>query len=533
MKFIHYLGLFLLSLTMLIGVSLFQRSPGYMDAEYYFAGSRRLATGHGLNEVILWNYLGDPPVIPYPAFGYWMPLTSLLGAIPMVLFSTFEFVNVKYFYVFLAAFLSPLTAAWMNALTRRKNWAILAGCLATFSGFYLPYLVTSDTFVICMLLGLGWFYLVSLRSGWITNKFSGWLYDYNDLLLGSIAGLFSLARAEGLIWLPLSIWVVSLYPGQSAAEDNKQISIVKNILRTLGGYLFIMTPWLIRNLSVFGEMFSPGGGRAFWLTSYDELFAYPASQLTLNHWLASGWAEILKARMWAFGQNIQTIAIVQGEIILLPLLLICMWNNRERLIYKAAALAWFGLFVMMTVLFPFQGARGGFFHSGAALQPLIWISVPIGLDYFVNWGKKMRGWNAVQAFTIFGISVVGLAALITGVVFSRRVIGPDVRQPLWNSPIENYQRSFDYLASIGIGSQEVVMVNDPPGFFLVSGLPAIVIPNENLDILLQAARRYHARYLLLEFNHPKPLQDVYHFPFEQPGLSLLTDIGGTLIFRIQ
>src|SRR4030066_516223 len=77
--------LLVISLLLLVVMGKFEFSPGYMDAEYYFAGGLRLAQGYGFTEEILWNYLDDPTGLPHPSHVYWMPLTSILAAIGMVL----------------------------------------------------------------------------------------------------------------------------------------------------------------------------------------------------------------------------------------------------------------------------------------------------------------------------------------------------------------------------------------------------------------------------------------------------------------
>ncbi|HQN44554.1 MAG TPA: hypothetical protein PLA25_10495, partial [Anaerolineaceae bacterium] len=63
----------------------FQRSPGYMDSAYYYIGARQLASGQSLTEPILWNYLDDPAGLPHPSHTYWMPLTSLVSSLGMLL----------------------------------------------------------------------------------------------------------------------------------------------------------------------------------------------------------------------------------------------------------------------------------------------------------------------------------------------------------------------------------------------------------------------------------------------------------------
>jgi hypothetical protein len=62
----HYFLLYVLSLTILILVAQQQVAPGYMDAEYYFAGGLQIVNGQGFTEPYIWNYLADPPGLPAP-----------------------------------------------------------------------------------------------------------------------------------------------------------------------------------------------------------------------------------------------------------------------------------------------------------------------------------------------------------------------------------------------------------------------------------------------------------------------------------
>jgi hypothetical protein len=43
-----------------------QPVPGYMDAEYYYAGAIRLHEGYGFTQPFLWNYLDEPAGLPHP-----------------------------------------------------------------------------------------------------------------------------------------------------------------------------------------------------------------------------------------------------------------------------------------------------------------------------------------------------------------------------------------------------------------------------------------------------------------------------------
>ncbi len=127
-----YVTLFILGLSVALVTSFFQPAPGYMDAEYYYAGGIRLASGYGFSELILWNYLDDPTGIPHPSHGYWMPLASILAAVGMALTKSLSFSAARIGSLILAGCLPPLTAAIANTLTLRGNASILAGLLAAF-----------------------------------------------------------------------------------------------------------------------------------------------------------------------------------------------------------------------------------------------------------------------------------------------------------------------------------------------------------------------------------------------------------------
>jgi hypothetical protein len=511
----------LISLGILVFVSVFQSAPGYMDADYYYSGGVRLAEGHGFQEEILWNYLDDPAGLPHPSHAYWMPLASILAAAGIALSGGGGFGGAQWGFVLLAALVSPLTAKLSYAITRQRRMAILAGCLAIFPGFYLSYLSTSDTFGLYMVLG-SLFMLAIPQERRLINTF----------ILGLIAGLMHLTRADGLMWLFLAALVALLM--KSNSKKRSGIILRWANLGVCGfGYLISMGPWILRNLYTFGTLFAPGGTRALWITKYDELFMYPASLLTPSRWWGTGLADILKTRLWAVGQNLQTTLAVQGEIFLLPLILIGLFHWRRDMRVRIGVLAWGLTFTAMTLVFPFQGVRGGFFHSGAALQPLFWAVAPTGLYALVGWVGHLRNWNVVQAQGVFQVGIIGLGLFLTGMVTYNRVVGENFVQPVWNSHNVRYLQLEQVLTTLGASQQDVVLVNNSPGYFAANGQPAISIPDGNVDTLLAVAKRYQGRYLLLEFNQLQGEDDLYAEPeADRPGLRYLGAFEGVRIFQI-
>ena len=519
MRWYHFAILGIFGLLIPLAVAKFQPSPGYMDADYYYAGGARLAGGHGFSEMILWNYLDDPAGLPHSSHAYWMPLASIIAAAGMSLTRTIDFSSARLGFIILAAAIPPLTALLGYTITNRRAFALTAGFLAVFSSYYLPYYPTTDTFGLYMVLGIAFFLLLGLGMKRQDNRSRIFIF----IGLGAVAGLAHLSRADGLIWLAISSLAVLLFAGPS----NKWR--VLSVLAVFLGYFLVMAPWFIRNNSEFGTFLSPGGNHALWLVSYDQTFSYPAGKLTYDTWLASGWAAILANRFDALKWNLQTAWAVQGTIFLLPFIILGIWIYRRDFRIIIGVISWLVTFVLMTVVFPFAGSRGGFFHSGAALQPLWWVLFPVGLERFIVWIEIKRIWRKGEAFKVFLVGAITICALMSYVIFHNRIIS----SPGWGRESERYRLVEAFITSRPESNHETVIVGNPPGFFNVSNRPAVAIPNETIEIVVEVAKRYGAIYLILEKDGtPSPLKPVYENPGAYPMIQYLGDIDGARIFFI-
>jgi hypothetical protein len=515
-----YLLLAFLGLATVSLVAFFQSSPGYMDADYYYVGGMRLVDGFGFTEPYLWNFLDDPLGLPHASHGYWMPLASILAAASAALLGSTSWCSARAVFLLIAGLIPPVTAALAWSFTSRRDLAITSGLLAVFPVYYLSYLPVTDNFGLYMLFG-GLFFLI------INRKFS----NLNPFLLGLLSGLMHLTRADGLLWL-LVAFLADLFV-LSKPPQHRFRYISSFLLLTLVGYLLVMTPWFLRNYTVFGTPLAPGGSSLLWLTSYDQVFSYPASQLSFSAWWQSGILAILKVRFWSLGLNLSNMLLVQGEVFLFPLIGIGIWQLRKDPRLKLACLAWLMTFLSMTFVFPFVGARGGFFHSGASVQTVWWALAPVGLDQVIAWGSRKRGWKMAEAGRVFQATLVVFAALLTTFIFYHKVIGSNSFEG-WGKENIAYRHISTILVSRGMTDGTVVMVANPPGFYLASGNPSIAVPDGDLNTLLSVAYRYGAKYVILEQGGvPVRLTSVYDHPAEQPGLLYLGDSGGTRLYAIQ
>jgi hypothetical protein len=77
------------------------------------------------------------------------------------------------------------------------------------------------------------------------------------------------------------------------------------------------------------------------------------------------------------------------------------------------------------------------------------------------------------------------------------------------------------------------MVNDPPAFFYHTGRPSIVVPNSDVEGVLDAADRYGASYLVLDENRPIPLSALYAGVETHPRLRVVLRFNETIVYRIE
>lgn len=527
------LVLFVLALTVNGLAAVYITQPGYTDAYYYFGGARQLASGNGFSEPYIWNYLilsrtTNLQAWLWPSHLYWMPLVSIVGA-PFVLaaqrlgggtLSNAALFRVAQFPFILLASAVPLLSyavAWLVSGARRH--AISAALLTLFSPFYFAYWTTTDAFALYALTAAGALVMTALAASDQAHP-GRWLFG-----AGLAAGLAHLTRADGVLLLAcLLVWVV-LRPAAAKGWRGRLFAVGGLVL----GYLVVMGPWFWRNWVAIGAPLAPGSTRTLWLTNYDDIFSFSLNRLSPTAYFASGLVNILSGKWSALVANVQSLVAVQCGLVAFPFVLAGLWRLRQSALMQLAALYGAALLAVMTLLFTFPGERGGYFHSGAALLPFLMPAGVVGLDVAVEAAARtLRHWQPERSKPIFAGLLVACAVGLTLVVFWKRVIGPDPSQTAWAESEEVYGEVGIWLKAQG-QDRVLAAVNDPPGWYYWTSLPAIVIPNDNAAVLRQAMITFGARWLVLDANRPTALRDLYAAPDSQPAFHLrarFTDSSG-------
>lgn len=289
-----------------------------------------------------------------------------------------------------------------------------------------------------------------------------------------------------------------------------------------------MSPWYTRNLNTYGTLMAPGGSRALWLQNYDQTFIYPPTLLTKESFLAYGWDNILADRLWALNMNLQSGFAAHGAIILFPFIIagIIYYRKDERV--KLAGLAWLILFFVMTFFFPFAGARGAFFHAGAALQPMWWTLAPLGLEEILL-SLRRRNIGKDQNRVVFRSALVMVAMILTFYVVYLRIFTLG-----WGETDADYPAVEQFLVENGIEKNDIVIVRNAPGYYLQTGRSAITIPFGSEQTIVQVAEQFDADYLILEPEAAlKPLQSLMNEPDGHENFIYLGELDGARIFKLE
>jgi hypothetical protein len=451
-----------------------------------------------------------------------MPLASIVSALGMWLTGQTTYASGRLPFLLLSACVPLLTAALAWRVSRQTRLAMAAGLLSIFSLYYAPFMPVPDNYDLFMLFGAAFLWLAPLKQKWI------------PLALGALAGLMTLARSDGLLWLGLAGLTIAWK--QADKEDGTKNTLKEWLVLTIPagllvllGYLLTMGFWHWRNMDLFGSLLTPGGGRLLWLQNYNQTFIYPPENLTRESFLQAGWDLALQNRLRAFSANFSNAFAAQGGIFLFPFILIGLWQLRRDLRTKVAVTGWLILFVVMTVIFPFAGSRGSFFHAGAAFQPYWWVAAPVGLDTVLSW---LRGRGQFQDKTapyfLQGVLVL-LAFFMTLYLVNIRVISGGWAQDDFIYP--SVEKMF---LAHGIGPSDVVIVRNPPGYFIASARPSIALPFGDESTILAVAEKYNARYLVLEKDGTfDAIQDLYDDPQSNPAFVYIGEVNEAKLYYVE
>ncbi len=344
-----FLVLFLLCILLLTLPAMFINPIASFDALYYHVMAARVGAGNGFVEPVIWQYLNPYNSIEHP-MDYWMPLGVLAYCLADMVAGSAGQIGLN---ITIWAILTTMVFVEVLKLTKSNFCAMVAFFLLIFHGRNLFYLLTTDNFAFSAILG----FLIIKMLG---NK------TPSGGTVAFLSGLLALLRIEGFVFALLS-----------AAWELKKDFRLKTGIKIVTVFLLTISPWIFRNLIVFGRFWT-SNTKALFLVNYYDFFNDTAN-LTLKNYLAQGWDNILAQKASGLMHSFANLIIVPVHLLLLPLLTVgiaCLWQNYGKIFTTFLTLS----LLMCGLLFPLQSEHGTVIHLSAFFYPFYYIFAGVGLS---------------------------------------------------------------------------------------------------------------------------------------------------------
>jgi hypothetical protein len=425
--------------------------PRPEDVAYYVGVSRNLVEGRGLVTDAIWSFQTPPLSFPRPAFEVWLPLPSLLAAVPMALFGT-TFAVAQLSSVIVGSLVCVL--AWRLAadvavarlfpMGRARTFAVGTGLACA---VYLPLVhasVQPDStmpfaalvLVACLLItrfgrrisldgaqdGIDAF--VTRTERLVIRR------SRVGLALAVVLGLAAMTRNEAA-WLALTFALIEwsnvreAFPRWSDRLGAWGIRVIPVAFFAF----FVFAPWALRDWVVFGSPF-PGQALTNALSlEGKDIFAWQ-DEPTLSRYLAAGVPRLLELRWIGFVHNVKDVLVLLG----IPLSIIGLiglpdaWRSggstsggsssgsanplRPLILFSAIT------FAVATLVFPVSTTWGTFLHAAGAIHVLLVLSALLALDRLIVWIGRKRGWTNPVAWLGPAFGIAGCVLFSSALVLS-------------------------------------------------------------------------------------------------------------------
>jgi len=194
---------------------------------------------------------------------------------------------------------------------------------------------------------------------------------------------------------------------------------------------------------------------------------------------------------------------------------------------------WAAILLVMSFVFPFAGARGGYYHSASAVQIFFWVLGGLGFYDALQWMEDHHTWNAKRSSKVFGMGLLVVFIMATFVMTYSKIQGEAVNGTAWSKGWNDAEVIGTQLDDLGIILNAPILINDPPTFNAAVDRPCYVIPDGDVTTLLSVMDGYDINYIVLEENHPGGLANLYNNPEQSPRLELIAkdEEIGYLVFK--
>ncbi len=516
------LGLFLFALTIRAVLAALTPDPAYPDAAYYVDIARNLAAGKGFTENFLWTFIdvgGRIPAnahLPVPSNAHWAPLASIVQVPFILVLGATQLASLLPF-VLVGALAAPL--GW--AIARDAGAAPLvqvgAGILGAVPGLTAVFMAQPDNFALTMVLGGSALWLTSRGLRGHARSF---------VLAGLLIGLATLARTDGILlaaapaaafaWDRWRAWrapqgglaaasaslgsepAASGAPARAGHPDQALASPPAGapaipFVAAVGcalAFFVVVGPWWIRQLAVFGSISPSSGYGILWLRSFAELDSVTAPR-TLEAFLGQPLGDLVGSRVLGFVAAIGIYLALVCAVFLAPLVAVGWWRRRRSVETGPWLVAAAVLLFVSGLLFAIHVPNGMFLHASVALAPhTYWLAME-GIVAAAGWAAvRRRALDPGRLARLLTVAVLGIVIVGSGLATVTVRAG-------WQRTLAERRQLAAAIADLAAPGDRLMSI-DAATFEYLTEHGGIVIPNDPLPVIAQAARAYDVRWLVLE-----------------------------------
>jgi hypothetical protein len=253
-------------------------------------------------------------------------------------------------------------------------------------------------------------------------------------------------------------------------------------------FVLVMSPWLLRNVAVFGSPLPSAGGHTLFITSYNEQFSI-SHDPSLASYLAWGVPNIIGSKLASWWELIGRTAVLLGGIFIIPFVA-GLWFERRRPELLPFTAYFSVMFVVMGLVFTFHAPKGAFYHSAPAWLPF---ALPLAVASVGRTASAAgRFWPFLRRTQTHRFLIV--AGLVGAVALS--VIGSATLLRIWETAHQRDLAAGSFFTSHDL-TDAVVLYSDPASLWWVSGNPGVAGPFDGFATQQQVVNAYGVEYVVV------------------------------------
>jgi len=441
--------------------------PGHADPAFYYDVARNLAERGRLEIDYIWHFLSPPESLTHPAGDYWMVFSSVLMALPLAFGGGLHSaVGMAILFGLLCGLATLMVARALGASR------LVAACACAFVLFE-PNLFNFSTSPNAPI-----FYTAFVTAA-LAFTARGARVPRAYAWAGLCAALAHATRQDGLFLAPTIALAICIGPHDWAARR-------RALLMAAGAYLVAMAPVFLLNLVQLGAPLPSSLSRTIFARSYEDIYAY-SKPLDWQSYQAWGWDNIWRSKRAVLASNAVVLRSFFGwalwALVAFGIVRI-LWRDRER---RPVVLAASCLLAMQVFFYGVVGTavatEGAFLKAGLALVPFLIVVGFDALDRCLPWR-----WLALAI-------MVGLGAPQVEDCVTRARKKVDIHNDIGRQvaalqvAVEASRRPED--------PEPVLMTRHPWEVHSSTGYGAVQVPNDDLETILEVARRYGVTHIVL------------------------------------